>query len=114
MKKNLLILGFLIGIGTCLFAQSNAPSDQTINTNNKKAQTLELIAIFNDAIDVPTKYNAYVKPYLQDVTFPKKQNATKQEYDNLLEEWIVENPTKIKKLLADRQKAHNELYGPRK
>ena len=73
-----------------------------------------MIAIFNDAIDAKTKYNSYVKPYLQDVNFPKKGSLDEEKFDILLKKWINNNPIKINKLLADRKKSHDKLYGPRK
>ena len=91
-----------------------ADSDNIQLVTNKESNLLELIAIFNDAIDFPTKYNAYVKRYMQDATFPKKKISNKNNYDTLLKKWITENPSKIKKIIADRQKVHSELYGSRK
>lgn len=118
MKKSLLLFILAIGITPLFYGQTSntvTPSDQVNGLRSEESKTLELIAIFNDAIDAPTKYNAYVKPYLQETTFPSKAtNSSKEIYNLLLEKWISDNPQKVKKLLADRQKAHDELYGPRK
>jgi len=98
---------------------SELNSNQTSSTDqvavvSKKAQLLELVAIFNDAIDVPTKYNEYVKPYLNMNGFPQKGEASKTEYDESVMNWINSNSETIEQLYIDRQKAHDELYGPRK
>ena len=116
--KNILILTLIISCFCgCLQAQSfeqTAPSDLDTPVQTVDAQVLELIAVFNDAIDFPTKYNEYVIPIMQEATFPVKQNLSKQEYDTQLEKWINENPLKIEEFKVVRQKAHDELYGPRK
>ncbi len=113
--KNHLVLLILLGLfgGSISNAQEIPPSDYIEETPNKEAQVLELIAIFNDAIDAPTNYNAYVNPFIKEVSFPLKQNLSKQEYDTQLEKWINDNPLIIDKFLEVRQKAHDELYGKR-
>jgi len=117
MKKTLLILLFFVPFGIYTNAQTTeiiAPSDLDNAIQNNDSKILEVIAIFNDAIDAPTKYNAYVSPFMADKSFPVKQNHTKKEYDSLLEDWISKNPETINKLFEARQEAHDKLYGPRK
>ena len=117
MNKYLIILVLLTLFGNGINAQTNneiSPSDFDTPTENTDAQILELVAIFNDAIDAPTDYNEYVKPFINEASFPVKQNYTKQEYDVQLKKWIIANPLIIEKFLIIKQEAHIKLYGPRK
>jgi len=100
----------------CLAQETNstASPDDQVAVVSSEAELLELVAIFNDAIDAPTEYNAYVKPYLDLDGFPLKGDASKTEYDKMLVNWINANSETIKQFYIDRQKAHDELYGPRK
>lgn len=88
-------------------------SDAQIAVISTEVQLHELIAIFKDAIKAPTKYNAYVQPYLEMSGFPQKGEASKSEFDTMLTDWINSNSQEIEQLIIDRQKAHDELYGPR-
>lgn len=100
-----------------VFAQSQeqiAPSDLDSPIIDNEAQILELIAIFNDAIDAPTKYNSYVIPFINEPTFPIKQDLVKQDYDLQIREWILQHPLIIDKFLEVRKEEHEKLYGPRK
>jgi hypothetical protein len=105
----------IIFLGFGANAQTNMPqsSDDETKAPNKTAKNLELIAIFKDAIDVPTKYNAYVKPYISLKAFPKNKNYSKSQYDSYIEKWINDNPSIIDEFIVVRKKAHEELYGPR-
>ena len=115
MTKYISLLAIIVLFECGVNAQFNKPesSDYVKKEPNKAAKILELIAIFNDAIDAPTKYNAYVKPIMLTETFPKKQNHSKQQYNMDLEKWINDNPSIIDEFLVVRKKTHDELYGPR-
>ena len=93
---------------------NNTSTDAQVIELSDNSKRLELIAIFNDAIDAPTEYNEYVIIYLEEATFPSKNNQSQKEYDLELNGWISENPSKVEQLLADRKEAHDQLYGPRK
>ena len=103
---------------TATFAQETKVKAQSTDEQEilvqDEAITLELIAVFNDAVDAPTEFNEYVIPYLERSDFPLNKTNTKSEFDQLIREWIESNPKVIEQFHKDRQVAHDKLYGPRK
>jgi hypothetical protein len=109
MKKNI----FLLALATLFWGALSAQStDQTTLTITKEQQRLEATIICLDAIEAPTKYNEFAKPFITKSTFPKANNSH-DELKKDINDWLVEHPSEVNKILAERKKAHDILYGPR-
>jgi len=96
------------------FAQGTVSSDDQEILVQDEAVIMELIAVFNDAVDAPTEYNEYVIPYIELSDFPVQGTKTRNEFDQLIRLWIESNPNVIEQFHKDRKAAHDKLYGPRK
>jgi len=104
-------MALLAFIGSNIYAQS---SDQVTSSATPKQNCFEATVICIDAIEAPTKYNAFAKQFIDTPSFPKKSTTiTKDDYKKEIESWLIENPTMIEKILTERKKSHDILYGPR-
>lgn len=100
---------FLIGNG--IYAQS---SDQNTSPASTEQNRFEAIIICLDAVEAPTKYNAFAKAFINQPSFPKKTNNISQEdFKTEIKVWLISNPAITDKILVARKKAHDKLYGPR-
>ncbi len=98
-------------IGSNIYAQS---ADQVTSSATPKQNRFEATVICLDAIEAPTKYNAYAKQFVDTPSFPKKSTAiSEDDYKKEIDSWLIENPTMTEKILTERKKSHDILYGPR-
>ena len=106
-----LVITLMTLTGSFAFGQSNSNSttDVPVSTIDHNARLLEAIAIINDAITAPTKYNEYVTPFMDKKSFPKDS----ENFDSDLKQWFLTNPEILEELFIERKKAHTKLYGPR-
>ena len=99
----------LVGINS--YAQSTDQAALPITTEQTR---MEATIICLDAIEAPTKYNAFVKQFIDIPSFPKKTtNSSQNNYKKEIDAWLVTNPTLVNEILIERKKAHDILYGPR-
>ena len=104
------MLGFF---GSNINAQSSA--DQVSSSTYTQAEKLwDATIICWDAAEAPTKYNEFAKQFINAPTFPVKKTAAKEiEFQNEIKAWLATDPVLIEKVLVERKKAHDILYGPR-
>lgn len=113
MKKHYLLISFLALIGGTISAQS-ATDPASASTSTPAQNRFEATIICMDAVEAPTKYNAFAKPFIQNPSFPvKAPNATQVSYQNDIDTWLTANPQMVSQILVERKKAHDILYGPR-
>ncbi|MBL4592714.1 MAG: hypothetical protein JKX68_02740 [Flavobacteriales bacterium] len=111
MKKSIFLLILLTIIGNGIYAQS---ADQNSSTATPEQNRLEATIICLDAIEAPTKYNAFAKQFIDAPSLPKKTNTISQDgYRKEINDWLISNPLMVGKILTERKKAHDILYGPR-
>ena len=111
MKKSIFLLALLAFVGKGLYAQS---SDQNTSEATPEQNRFEATVICIDAVEAPTKYNAFAKEFINIPSFPKKTKENpKDAFKKAINAWLLANPTMAKKILMARKKAHDKLYGPR-
>ena len=110
MKKSIFLLALLALIGNGIYAQS---SDQNTSEATPEQNRLEATIICLDAVEAPTKYNAFAKQFILAPGFPKKGLSSTEEYRKAINDWFKSNPLEVDKVLTERKKAHDKLYGPR-
>lgn len=111
MKKPTLLIALLALIGNSFYAQSD---NQNTSPESPEGNRIEATIICLDAIEAPTIYNAFCEQFIQQKSFPKKTTSISlQDFKNEIENWLISNPENINKILAERKKAHDILYGPR-
>jgi hypothetical protein len=111
MKKYVLLGMLTASIAVYSNAQSTDDVKITITENDKR---VEATAICLDAIEAPTKYNEFAKQFITLPNFPiKKNSVTSENYKKEVDQWLVTNPFLIDKILTERKKAHDILYGTR-
>lgn len=111
MKKLSFLLVLLSLIVNGLYAQS---SDQNTSEATQEQKRFEATIICVDAVEAPTKYNAFAKEFINSPSFPKKtKDISKGAYKKAINDWLLANPTMTTKILTARKKAHDKLYGPR-
>lgn len=111
MKKSIFLILILFISGLSLSAQS---SDQNTAPATPEQNRFEATIICLDAVEAPTKYNAFAKQFINTPSFPKKTAHTLQDdFKKNINEWLIENPSMVNKILTERKKAHDILYGPR-
>lgn len=104
-------MAFLTLLGNGIYAQS---ADQNPTSATPEQNRFEATLICLDAIEAPTKFNAFAKQFINSPSFPKKTNVIKQdEYKKEINAWLIANPTMTNKILIERKKSHDKLYGPR-
>jgi uncharacterized protein HemX len=108
MKKNILVLAFLLGLTTASFAQSKeevqaqrATSLEQITTAAKEIgldekKTIKLKAIFEELFKTQDEVNA-------DTTLTPEQKKEKLKAANEKKDWKVQN------LLGDKVKSYSEV-----
>lgn len=115
MKKGYLLLVFIALIGGVANAQT---SDNNNAINDKQLteeyELTEATAICMDAIYSPTKYNEYIKPFINSNSFPQKtMSVSKEDFKKLVFAYLKKQPVVVKNILSERKKAHKKLYGTR-
>jgi len=111
MKKSIFLIVLLTLIGGHIYAQS---TDQTKLPVTEQQNRLEATVICLDAVEAPTKFNAFAKQFINKPSFPKrKTDSTQKDYKKEIDEWLIEHPSEVTKILTERKKAHDILYGPR-
>ncbi len=111
--KRLTLLGFLILLIT-FSNKSMAQTDAIQNDITIEDKLVEVTAICIDAIETPTVYNEFVKPYISLPDFPKKTPSTTiVDLRKNIYNYLVQHPSLVDKIREERKKAHDKLYGPR-
>jgi hypothetical protein len=112
MMKNSIFLTLLLVIsGISINAQS---TDQNTLPITPEQNRLEATIICIDAIEAPTKYNAFAKQFIDTPSFPQKTTAISQDnYRKEINGWLITNPLVVDKILTERKKSHDILYGSR-
>lgn len=112
MKRSIFLIALLALIGNNnIYAQS---ADQNTSSATPEQNRLEATIICLDAVEAPTKYNAFAKQFIDTPSFPKKTTTISQDgYRKEINDWLIANPLVVDKILTERKKAHDILYGPR-
>ena len=98
-------------IGGDVFSQS---TDQTTLPITEEQNRMEATIICLDAVEAPTKFNAFAKQFINKPTFPKrKTDSTQKDYKKEIDKWLIAHPAITNQILVERKKAHDILYGPR-
>ena len=98
-------------IGGNAYSQS---TDQTTLPVTQEQNRMEATIICLDAIEAPTKFNAFVKQFINKPSFPKKKTASSQnDYKKEIDILLIANPSMTNQILVERKKAHDILYGTR-
>jgi hypothetical protein len=110
MKKSIFLIALLALIGSNSYSQS---ADQTTLPITQEQNRMEATIICLDAVEAPTKYNAFAKQFINTPSFPKKSAIVSQKFDlrKEINNWLITNPTLVNKILIERKKAHDILYG---
>ncbi len=109
--KNYLIVILLVLIGSSTYAQSTTDPTSPSTIKNDR---LDATIICLDAVEAPTKYNDFAKQFINIPSFPKKTGKVSQDlYKKEINNWLIANPSVVGKILIERKKAHDILYGPR-
>ena len=100
---------------TLFVTTANAQSaDQTSIPTSQEEKLLEATIICLDAAEAPTEYNEFVIQFITTTSFPKKEiAASEDEYKTKIKDWLISNPMIIDKIISERKKAHDKLYGSR-
>jgi len=111
MKKPTLLIALLALIGNSFYAQTD---NQNTSPATVKSNRMEAVIICLDAIEAPTKFNAFTKKFIKTSSFPIKSTINSQDdFKDKINDWLISNPTIVDKILIERKKAHDILYGPR-
>ena len=111
MIKYLSLVALLTLFATTVNAQS---ADQTSIPTTQEEKLLEATIICLDAAEAPTKYNEFAYQFINTSSFPKKEIAVSEnEYKTKIKDWLISNPMIIDKIISERKKAHDKLYGSR-
>ena len=110
--KNFLALILLLTLSvSSIYAQT---SDQVNSEYTQTQKLLDATIICLDAAEAPTKYNEFAKQFIATPTFPIKAiSSTREDYQKEISNWLATNSSLIEKILTERKKAHDILYGPR-
>ena len=114
MKNIILLIVFSSIIGTNLQAQSdNQVNNSELNISDD-GRRLEATVVCLDAIEAPTKYNAFAKQYISLPNFPQKTNLiSSEDLRKNINNYFIKHPVLIDKVRSERKKSHDELYGKR-
>lgn len=114
MKKIVFLMILVALFGASTYAQSdNQPNNPELEIT-EDGKRLEATIICLDAIEAPTKYNAFAKQFITLPNFPQKTPTLSSE--NLrknIDQYFKDHPELIDKVRDERKKAHDKLYGPR-
>lgn len=110
MKKLYLLGSLALLTANFSFSQTDAV-ERNVTIEDK---LFEVTAICMDAVETPTKYNEYVKPFLLLPDFPKKPTSiTNEEFKKNIHSYFVKHPNLMDEILKERKITHDKLYGPR-
>ncbi|PCJ27202.1 MAG: hypothetical protein COA97_04350 [Flavobacteriales bacterium] len=110
MGKTICLIALLTLFGGSAFSQA----DHLISNSTTAGDRLEATVICLDAIEAPTKYNAYAKEFIDLASFPKKAiNLSQDEYRKEINDWLIDNPALVSNILTKKQISNDKLYGPR-
>lgn len=112
MERILLISLLLLAFGLNTKAQSDNESGNPELQITEEGKRLEATIICLDAIEAPTKYNAFANQFIILPNFPQNsQNLSSQSLKEQIDKYFKSNPELIDKIRAERKKAHDILYG---
>ena len=107
-------MALLALIGNEAISQTTDPVNAQLSEYTPQEKLLDATIICLDAIEAPTKYNEFAKQFVNEVTFPKASTSiSHDELQQSINDWLVTRPSTIEKILVERKKAHDILYGPR-
>ena len=114
MKRILLLSLLLFAFGLNTKAQTDNQLGNPELQITEEGKRLEATIICLDAIEAPTKYNAFATPFITLPNFPQKlatlsSQALKENIDN----YFKSHSELIDKVRSERKKAHDILYGVR-
>ncbi len=93
---------------------SYAQTDAVENKITTEDKLVEVTAICLDAIEAPTKYNEFAKPFISLANFPQNSpSITREQLRQNIKQYFIEHPDLIDKVRKERKIAHDKLYGPR-
>jgi hypothetical protein len=114
MKKNLLLSALIALFGFSVNAQSDNQNGNPELTITKAGERLEATIACLDAIEAPTKYNAFANPFINTPGFPQKSaTMSSQQLRSKIDQWFKDNPKVVNQVRAARKKSSDILYGPR-
>jgi hypothetical protein len=111
MTKYSSLIVFLVAF---VFSTNAQSTDQITIPITQEDKRLEATIVCLDAVEAPTKYNAFAKPFISNPSFPEVgDNDTREELRIQINNWLIENPIIVDKIVKARKKAHDKLYGHR-
>jgi len=110
MKLHLIIIGIFMLFFTYGSAQNSDAVSLEITMEQK---LLEATVICLDAVEAPTVYNEFAKPFIEKPSFPQKNANSELEFRNLITAWLKNNLPLVDEILVERKKAHDKIYGYR-
>lgn len=105
---------FLISIFMLFYHYNNAQSADAVTLEiTIEHKLLEATIICLDAVEAPTIYNEFAKPFIENPSFPQKNVHSELEFRNLITAWLKKNLLLVDEILVERKKAHDKIYGSR-
>ena len=114
MSRILLLTTLLLAFGLSTNAQSDNQTNNPELQITEEGKRLEATIICLDAIDAPTKYNAFAQQFITLPNFPQKSvGLSSQALKENIYKYFKSHPNLIDKVRSERKKAHDILYGVR-
>lgn len=114
MERILLLTLLLFVFGLNTKAQADNQSGNPELQITQEGKCLEATIICLDAIEAPTKYNAFANQFITLLNFPKKSSdLTRQELKEKINQYFKSHSDLIDKVRSERKKSHDILYGVR-
>ena len=114
MSRILLLTIILLAFGLGTKAQSDNQIGNLELQITEEGKRLEATIICLDAIEAPTKYNAFAVQFITLPNFPQKApSLSSQSLKENIDKYFKSHPDLIDKVRSERKKAHDILYGAR-
>ena len=114
MNRILLLTIILLTFGLTTKAQSDNQTGNPELQITEEGKRLEATIICLDAIEAPTKYNAFASPFISLPNFPQKTaSLSSQALKENIDKYFKSHSELIDKVRSERKKAHDILYGVR-
>ncbi|MCB0402777.1 MAG: hypothetical protein KDD41_11880 [Flavobacteriales bacterium] len=106
---------YFLGILSLIFsATAFSQSDNVQNPITDEERLLEATIVCLDALEAPTKYNEFAKPFISMPGFPQPSpSLSHDDLRNQINAYFVTHPELIDQVRKERKIAHDQLYGPR-
>lgn len=100
-------------IATYSYSQSDNVSNNPELQITKEGKRLEAVVSCLDAIEAPTKFNAYAKPFITLPDFPKNSTSiTREQLRKNIDQYFKDHPNLITEVREAARKANEKFYGP--